>query len=82
MAGESGCVRGVVPESGPRRKCNEPAAAQEGWMMRLKIIVLALALAMPLAGCVVYPTPPPRAGAVWVPGYYGPYGHWHQGHWS
>lgn len=51
-------------------------------MMRFKIIVLALALAMPLVGCVAYTAPPPRAGAVWVPGYWGPYGHWHQGHWS
>ena len=51
-------------------------------MRRLTIIVLALLLAMPIAGCVVEERPPPHPGAVWVPGYWGPYGHWHPGHWS
>lgn len=50
-------------------------------MRRLKILLLAFALAVPLAGCVVYPARP-RAGAVWVPGHYGRYGGWVRGHWS
>jgi hypothetical protein len=51
-------------------------------MGRLKLLLLAFALAVPLAGCVVYQGPPPRAGAVWVPGHYGPYGGWVRGHWT
>jgi hypothetical protein len=50
-------------------------------MRRLKLLLLAFALAMPLAGCVVY-GPPPHPGAVWVPGHYGPYGGWVRGHWA
>lgn len=26
--------------------------------------------------------PAPCPGAVWVAGHYGPYGHWHRGHWQ
>ena len=51
-------------------------------MTYLRIVLLAFALAAPLAGCVAYEAPPPRAGAVWVPGHWGPYGHWVRGHWA
>jgi hypothetical protein len=50
-------------------------------MARLKLLLLAFGLAVPLAGCVVYQGPPPHPGAAWVPGHYGPYGGWVPGHW-
>jgi len=52
-------------------------------MPRLKLLLLVFALAVPLAGCVVYREgPPPRPGAVWLPGHYTPYGVWVRGHWT
>jgi len=52
-------------------------------MTALRMIVLALALALPLAGCVAYVPPgPPHRAAVWVPGHWGPFGHWVPGHWA
>ncbi len=47
-----------------------------------KLLILALlAAGLPLTGCVVAPAPAPYH-AHWVPGYYGPYGGYHPGHWS
>ncbi len=48
--------------------------------------IAALALLLPLSGCLVRtarpaPPPPPCPGAAWVEGHTGPYGHWHPGHW-
>ena len=53
----------------------------------LKRLILVLTSALLAGGCVVHeqvavrPAPPPCAGGVWVDGHYGPYGHWHPGHW-
>jgi hypothetical protein len=53
-------------------------------MKRLMILLLLAATTAPLAGCVAYPAQPgpPYGGAHWVPGYHGPYGGWHPGHWQ
>jgi hypothetical protein len=52
-------------------------------MKRMMVLLLLAVTAAPLAGCVVYPqTPRPYAAAYWVPGHYGPYGHWVRGHWQ
>jgi len=45
----------------------------------MMIVMLALSLA-PLAGCII--APGPGYHRHWVPGYYGPYGGWHRGHWN
>jgi hypothetical protein len=51
----------------------------------LRNSILAAAVVLGAAGCVVHETvavrPPPCPGAAWVEGHYGPYGHWHPGHW-
>ncbi len=57
-------------------------APQEGLMVGLRILALALALTVPLAACAVYVPPRPYPAAVWVPGHGGPYGHWVPGHWA
>ncbi len=53
-------------------------------MRKLRLAVLAATLATAL-GCATQETvvvrPPPCPGATWVQGHYGPYGHWHAGHW-
>ncbi|MDA8050799.1 MAG: hypothetical protein M0002_12460 [Rhodospirillales bacterium] len=51
-------------------------------MVRLRVVLLAMALAVPLGGCAVYVPPPPHPAAVWVPGHWGPYGRWIPGHWA
>lgn len=51
-------------------------------MKRVSALLLCLAMAVSLAGCVVAPAGPPYHGAYWVHGYYGPYGGWHPGHWQ
>jgi hypothetical protein len=54
-------------------------------MRRLRLAALLGVLAA-AGGCVVHereyvrPAPPCR-GAMWVEGFYGPYGHWHPGYW-
>ncbi len=51
-------------------------------------LLLAFALALTAGGCVVHervavrPVPAPCPGGVWIAGHYGPYGHWHPGHWQ
>ena len=50
-------------------------------MKKLMILALLAASLAPLTGCVVAPAPHPYH-AHWVPGYYGPYGGYHPGHWS
>ena len=50
-------------------------------MNRLRLAIMFLALAAPLAACVVVEPPRPRHAAVWVPGHYGPGGGWIPGHW-
>ena len=59
-------------------------------MKNIFCFLLAVAVLAPmLSGCTTYvrtgpryaPPPPPYAGAVWVPGHYGPYGGWNPGHW-
>jgi hypothetical protein len=50
-------------------------------MNRMTCLLLGALIALPLAGCVVYP-PRPNPHAYWVPGHYGPYGGWHRGHWQ
>jgi len=56
---------------------------------RLSRFALLAALGAGLAsGCVVRERvvvrdqAPPCPGGVWVEGHYGPYGHWHPGHWQ
>ncbi len=51
---------------------------------RLVLLAVLAAMSVPLAGCVVYERPghAPYAGAVWVPGHYGPGGFWVRGHWG
>ncbi len=49
------------------------------------VFVLAASL---LGGCIVRERvvlrdqAPPCRGGIWVEGHYGPYGHWHPGHWQ
>jgi hypothetical protein len=50
-------------------------------MKKLMILALLAAGLAPLTGCIVAPAPGPYH-AHWVPGYYGPYGGYHPGHWS
>jgi len=50
-------------------------------MHRCRIALALIALAAPLAGCVVVEPPRPRPAAVWVPGHYAPNGAWVPGHW-
>ncbi|MGO8968513.1 MAG: hypothetical protein ACLQDQ_02985 [Myxococcaceae bacterium] len=54
-------------------------------MRKLRLSVLAATLAFATFGCAtqeaVAVRPPPCPGAAWVEGHYGPYGHWHAGHW-
>lgn len=58
-------------------------------MKKVCFLMAFIALIPLLSGCTTYVrTPPvevvgpsPYAGAVWVPGHYGPYGGWHPGHW-
>lgn len=56
--------------------------AEEGWMTRLRMVLMAMALAMTLGGCVAYEAPPQRPAAVWVPGHWNAYGQWVRGHWG
>lgn len=51
-------------------------------MKKLMILALLTVGLAPLTGCVVAPAPGPAYHAHWVPGYYGPYGGYHPGHWS
>ena len=57
----------------------------------MMVLVVGIA-ANVLAGCVVEPVPVQEEvvvahgpywgpGPGWVPGYFGPYGYWHRGHW-
>lgn len=49
-----------------------------------KLFAAAVVAAALLGGCIVRErvvAPAPCPGAVWVEGHYGPYGHWHPGHW-
>jgi len=53
-------------------------------MRKLTLAVLALTMAAGVLGCAtetVVVRPPPCPGGTWVQGHYGPYGHWHAGHW-
>ena len=54
-------------------------------MRKLSLSVLATTVALSALGCAtqeaVVRAPPPCPGAAWVQGHYGPYGHWHAGHW-
>ncbi len=53
-------------------------------MRKLRLAVLAVTVATTL-GCAtqeaVVVRAPPCPGGTWVQGHYGPYGHWHAGHW-
>jgi hypothetical protein len=62
----------------------------EGNMKKVICFIVAAVVLTPLlSGCATYVRPgpvivagpPPYAGAVWIPGHYGPYGGWHPGHW-
>ncbi len=51
-----------------------------------KLRMGAVVVALLLSGCVVHERTvvrgPPCPSPVWVEGHYGPYGHWHPGHWK
>ena len=54
--------------------------------MTRSIVAVAVLFLLGLSGCVVHETqvvraPPHCPGGVWIEGHYGPYGHWHPGHW-
>jgi hypothetical protein len=56
-------------------------------MKRVLILLMLVTVAAPLAGCYVAPVGPvygrPYAAVpVWIPGHWGPYGHWVPGHYA
>ena len=63
-------------------KSDVSVAARRARMFRFGTAAMLACACLVAGGCVVAPPRVAvRSHAVWVPGHYGPHGHWIGGHW-